>query len=513
LNPEEATAQVPETASFEAAWDASRAREDYARVAVDRVDSNPRAVAVRAHRALIGFTVLGDLASIASGTLLPALLRFPLGDLFTHAMRPLGVSFLALAALAWLAALSGRGAYWPGVTVARGRQAFQVATGAVLGWVLVQTLAFWLKQPVPLESRLVAGLSLPVTIVILCVFRLSLVRTLARRVYRRLGRGLLLVLGDTDRSRRIAHDLQANDRPGARPVLHVTLSSVDRDSAGLLVQDRDVGEVILDPDGRAASDVMEIAFACFDAGAQVRLASADPRMIVRRPERGGIVGFPPMCLRRFDLTGPDTILKRLVDVAGSAAGLLLLAPVFLALSLAVKLSSPGPALYKQERVGRQGRRFRMYKFRTMRDGNDSRAHEQYLRAHIREGRPAEVTERGVSIYKPRTDPRVTPIGAWLRKLSLDELPQLYNVLRGEMSLVGPRPCLPYEWGLYKRWQKRRLDITPGCTGLWQVTGRSRVRFEDMVILDLLYAHNSTLVSDLKLIAQTLPVMVQGKGAY
>jgi lipopolysaccharide/colanic/teichoic acid biosynthesis glycosyltransferase len=155
----------------------------------------------------------------------------------------------------------------------------------------------------------------------------------------------------------------------------------------------------------------------------------------------------------------------------------------------------------------------MYKFRTMRDGNDASEHQEYLRAHIREGRPAEITATGDRIYKPRKDPRVTPLGTWLRKLSLDELPQLYNVLRGEMSLVGPRPCLPYEWELYLPWQRRRLDVKPGCTGLWQVTGRSRVRFEDMVMLDLLYAHNSTLFGDLKLIAQTLPVMVQGKGAY
>jgi len=126
-----------------------------------------------------------------------------------------------------------------------------------------------------------------------------------------------------------------------------------------------------------------------------------------------------------------------------------------------------------------------------------------------------VTRRdsGIRIYKPRRDPRVTPLGAWLRKLSLDELPQLYNVLRGEMSLVGPRPCLPYEWDLYRSWQKRRLDVKPGCTGLWQVTGRSRVRFEDMVMLDLIYAHNSNLFQHLQLAAQTQLVMVQGKGAY
>jgi len=447
------------------------------------------------------------------GTFLPALLRYPAADLARMAGTPGGAFFVALSAMVWISSLSGRGAYWPNVTTSRSTQLFRVGTAALLAWAVVQALAFWLKQPLPFDSRLVAGLSLPATIAGLAAFRLLVVRPLARRVYPRLGKGLLLVLGDTPRSMRLARDLQKNDRPGSRPVVHYLLSTLDRDRAVSIVEDLEVGEVILDPDGRPGSEMMDLAFACFDAGAQVRLHSADPRLIVRRPESGGVGGFPPMRLRHFDLAGPETVVKRLVDLAGASAGLVLLAPIFAMLALAVKITSKGPVIYRSDRVGRHGLRFRMYKFRTMRDGNDSREHEQYLRAHIREGRPAEITEAGDRIYKPRKDPRVTPVGAWLRKLSLDELPQLYNVLRGEMSLVGPRPCLPYEWELYMPWQRRRLDVKPGCTGLWQVTGRSRVRFEDMVMLDLLYAHNSTLFGDLKLIAQTLPVMAQGKGAY
>jgi exopolysaccharide biosynthesis polyprenyl glycosylphosphotransferase len=453
------------------------------------------------------------LSAVFLGTALPALLRYSWADIARLPATTGGILFLIFAAMAWIASLSGRGAYWPHVTVSRATQLFRVASAAVLAWAVVQTLAFWLKQLVPFDSRLVAGLSLPATIATLALFRLVLIRPLARRVYPRLGRGLLLVLGDTPRSMRLARDLQKADRPGARPVVHYLLSTLDAERAAAIVEDLDVGEVILDPDGRPGSEMMELAFSCFDAGAQVRLHSADPRMIVRRPESGGVGGFPPMRLRRFDRSGPETLVKRFVDVVGAAAGLMLLAPLFAVLAIAVRATSPGPAIYRSERVGRHGRRFRMYKFRTMRDGNDPRAHEQYLKAHIREGRPAEITDSGIRIYKPRRDPRVTPLGAWLRKLSLDELPQLYNVLRGEMSLVGPRPCLPYEWDLYRSWQKRRLDVKPGCTGLWQVTGRSRVRFEDMVMLDLIYAHNSNLFGDLKLIAQTLPVMVQGKGAY
>jgi exopolysaccharide biosynthesis polyprenyl glycosylphosphotransferase len=453
------------------------------------------------------------MAAVLLGSFLPALLRYTSGDFARMVDSAGGLVFVLLSAMVWIGSLSGRGAYWPNVTISRGSQLFRVGTAAALAWAVVEALAFWLKQPIPFESRLVAGLSLPATIVALSAFRLLLVRPLARRVYPRLGRGLLLVLGDTPRSIRLARDLQKSDRHGARPVVHYLLSTLDRERISATVEDLDVGEVILDPDGRPGSEMMDLAFACFDAGAQVRLWSADPRMILRRSESGGVGGFPPMRLRRFDLAGPETMVKRLVDLVGAAFGLVLLAPLLAVMAVAVRATSPGPAIFRSERVGRYGRRFRMYKFRTMRDGNDSRAHERYLRAHIRDGRPAEITESGVRIYKPRNDPRVTPLGAWLRKLSLDELPQLYNVLRGDMSLVGPRPCLPYEWNLYQPWQRRRLDVKPGCTGLWQVTGRSRVRFEDMVMLDLVYAHNSTLLGDFKLIAQTIPVMVQGKGAY
>jgi lipopolysaccharide/colanic/teichoic acid biosynthesis glycosyltransferase len=241
--------------------------------------------------------------------------------------------------------------------------------------------------------------------------------------------------------------------------------------------------------------------------------SAETRMIVRRPENGGIGGLPLMRLRHFHLGGPEIFLKRLVDLVGAGIGIVILSPFLALIAMAVKLSSPGPVIYRQERVGRRGAPFMMFKFRTMKDGNDGQANRDYLRSFIREGRPAEIKEDGTMIFKPPRDPRVTALGVWLRKLSLDELPQLYNVLLGDMSLVGPRPCLQYEWELYEPWQRRRLDVLPGCTGLWQVTGRSRVRFEDMVILDLYYAHHGTLLSDVRLIAQTIPVMAQGRGAY
>lgn len=475
-----------------------------------RTHGNERSVI--AHRAFVVISLLGDLAVILLGTALPALLRFNPEQLLAVPRSAEGAAFLGIGAVVWIALLSARGAYWPSVMVSRMYQALRVAGAGAVAWVIVQLLAFWLKVPIPLESRLVVALSFPATILGIAVYRLLVVRTLARRVYGRQCSGPVLVMGESERSMQIADEVERRDQR-RRKVSHHSISSMTPGRAASLVDEREAGEVIIDPDTRPPGEVLNIAFACLDAGAEVRLMSAESRMIVRRPENGGIGGLPLMRLRRFDLAGPEVFLKRFLDLAGAGIGLIVLSPFLAVIGLAVRLSSPGPVIYRQERVGRRGSPFMMFKFRTMNDGNDGQVNRDYLRSFIREGRPAEVTEDGTMIFKPPRDPRVTALGVWLRRLSIDELPQLYNVLLGDMSLVGPRPCMPYEWELYEPWQRRRLDVMPGCTGLWQVTGRSRVRFEDMVILDLYYAHHGTLLSDLRLIAQTIPVMAQGRGAY
>lgn len=204
--------------------------------------------------------------------------------------------------------------------------------------------------------------------------------------------------------------------------------------------------------------------------------------------------------------------KRALDVAGAFVGGVVLSPVFLVAAVLVKLSSPGPVLFRQKRVGKNGREFTFYKFRSMVGGDDSK-HREYLKEFMENGREAAVDRRGRKVYKIVDDPRITPFGRFLRRTSLDEFPQLINVIKGDMSLVGPRPCLPYEWALYEDWQRERLTVTPGLTGLWQVTGRSNVSFHEMVILDLFYIANWSFWRDLKLLFQTVPVIVLGRGAH
>jgi len=198
--------------------------------------------------------------------------------------------------------------------------------------------------------------------------------------------------------------------------------------------------------------------------------------------------------------------KRRFDLVIASALLAMLSPLIACLALLVRLDSPGPALYRQERVGRHGHRFRIWKFRSMYVNSDPAPHHQLAAAWFK----ADDSVRG---YKSRRDPRVTRMGRFLRRTSLDELPQLINVLGGEMSLVGPRPAIPYELAYYAPAYFDRQKLLPGITGLWQVLGRTNIPFEEMIKLDYLYVTNWSLWGDVKLLCRTLPVVLQRRGAY
>jgi lipopolysaccharide/colanic/teichoic acid biosynthesis glycosyltransferase len=203
-------------------------------------------------------------------------------------------------------------------------------------------------------------------------------------------------------------------------------------------------------------------------------------------------------------------LKRLIDVAGASVALAAFAPAWAAIAAAIKLTSPGPVLFRQTRLGEDGEPFTFLKFRSMRVDADDRIHREYVAEYLRGRASGEVDGR--LYFKLRQDPRITTVGRFLRRTSLDEIPQLLNVLRGEMSLVGPRPPLPYEVAQYDPWHLGRLAAIPGITGYWQVYGRSRVSFDDMVRMDIDYIARASIWLDLKLMILTVPAMLCGEGA-
>jgi exopolysaccharide biosynthesis polyprenyl glycosylphosphotransferase len=213
-------------------------------------------------------------------------------------------------------------------------------------------------------------------------------------------------------------------------------------------------------------------------------------------------GIPLMGLHETRLPRTARLLKRAQDVLLSVLAMVLLAPFLAVVALLIRLDSPGPALFRQRRVGEGGRLFDIYKFRSMRMGAEEE--QPLLRQH---------NEASGPLFKIRADPRLTRTGRWLRRLSVDELPQLFNVLRGEMSWVGPRPGLPSEVAEYQPWHRQRLEVPPGITGLWQVSGRSELTFDEMCLLDIYYIENWSLALDLIILLRTIPRVLFAQGAY
>ncbi len=215
-----------------------------------------------------------------------------------------------------------------------------------------------------------------------------------------------------------------------------------------------------------------------------------------------INGIPLISIKRTALTGLNLAVKRIFDVVVTTLALIGSAPIWLLVALAIKIDSPGPVLFKQPRAGRNGRPFTVYKFRSMTYDAESVLEELRDR-----------NEASGPMFKIRDDPRRTRVGRFIREFSLDELPQMINVLRGEMSWVGPRPALLAEVAQYKDWHRRRLEVQPGITGLWQVSGRSDLTFDEMVMLDVYYAENWCMALDLRILLRTVPQVLFGEGAY
>ena len=276
-----------------------------------------------------------------------------------------------------------------------------------------------------------------------------------------------------------------------------------------------LGVVLPDAAGEHWRSIVRSALARrVDPGTLARLSIRTYRFAPGRHEPTGPEGIrelrPPVAA--FHKEQPRGYrMKRPLDVAGSAVLLLLLVPVFLLVAVLVKLTSPGPVFFRQTRVGQGGRHFTMLKFRTMRVDADEALHHEFATRFIRSS--ADMCRDGRAVFKITNDPRVTPIGRFLRETSLDELPQFWNVLRGDMSLVGPRPPLPYEVEHYRAWHWHRvLHAKPGLTGLWQVVGRSRTTFDEMVRLDLRYARTCSLRTDLGILLATPAAVVSRSGA-
>jgi len=322
----------------------------------------------------------------------------------------------------------------------------------------------------------------------------------------------LLIVGMSDSARAIADSVDRNRYWGFKIAGFLTDSAEDEqvgdhpvlgrvEELGDLVENLAIDEVIFalrhpDPerDGRLLNSLQEL-------GINARFAVSPFPEAVNRPQVGELDGVPLLTYSRIPRAQLPLLAKRLLDIVVSVVTLTLLSPLLLAIAGAIKLTSGGGVLFAQTRCGLNGRRFRLLKFRTM--VADAEASRQRL---------AHLNEMEGPVFKIRRDPRVTRVGAILRRFSLDELPQLLNVLKGEMSLVGPRPAIPEEVDQYQRWQRRRLSMRPGLTCLWQIGGRNQIDFERWMELDLEYIDNWSPLLDAKILAKTIPAVLSGRGA-
>jgi exopolysaccharide biosynthesis polyprenyl glycosylphosphotransferase len=370
-------------------------------------------------------------------------------------------------------------------------------------------LSFWSKASF---SRLWIGYSWVLALVLALISR----RLWHREIRRSWARGELtfdtLIVGTNSEAEHLA-DLLSNSKQGYRPLGFVATSNEPASGGPRvlgpigqlreMIRETGANCVFVAATAVQAADVKHVLKARRLDGIEIRVTANVPAMLATtRVTPRSVGGLMTLSINAVRLTRSQAIAKRTFDIAVSSVGLLLVWPVLLAVAIAIKLDDGGPVLFRQQRVGRHRQPFTLLKFRSMVKG-----------AELQLADLAARNEADGPLFKLRDDPRITRVGRLLRRYSLDELPQLFNVLKGEMSLVGPRPPLPDEVARYEDWQFDRLEVRPGITGLWQVSGRSELSFDEYVQLDLFYIENWSLAYDLFMVVKTVPMLLSPKGAY
>lgn len=429
--------------------------------------------------------------------------------------------FFGLVAAGFLFIFQSNNLYKHHIIVSHSAQIVAILKSLFYGTLVLIVLSFTFKVPQIYESRVYVLFFLVNVVVFFIIVRVIFLRELYLRFGKtRLLRRNLLIIGAGKSGRLLATKVLFEDAigvrlfgfiddaepVGSRIIQEYCVIGTVSDLPALVVM-HSIREVIIAIDNIEYNRLVEIVEVCQGLNITTKVASELFNIVPKKMETE-LYGNTPVVDANVKLdTKTSIVLKRIFDFVIALTGLIIFSPFFLLLALIIKLSSKGPIFYTHERIGFKGKPFQFYKFRSMTQvKGDDEDRKKLMVDFIKNGKTQETSSTKIINHA-----RVTWIGNLIRKFSLDEFPQLINVVKGNMSLVGPRPCLPYEYEQFEEWQKKRHDVLPGCTGVWQVFGRGEVSFKDSVILDLYYINNLSPWLDLQLLIKTIPVLVFGKG--
>ncbi|MEJ7623562.1 MAG: sugar transferase [Pyrinomonadaceae bacterium] len=465
-----------------------------------------------------------DYILLISAWVAAILVRFwgvPIIDLLSRPLVRTQAALILVYSVVWIVIFQHFNLYKLNFFMSFGEQVIAISKSLLYGLLGLILITFIFKRLDFVESRIVLALFVLLSLVAITAFRTLVFRRLfAFASQKKIVRRKVLIIGRDRTAKMVAAQVAVNDTHGfdvvgfvnedlpADEIVFEDLRNVGKLSdIDALVRRYEIDEIIVAESDVTHQSLLDIIDQAQKTPAEVRLVSELYNIIPEKVLVEKYLGVPVVKMPQNYENGLFSVYKRVFDVAVTLIGGVFLLIPFILIALAIKLTSPGAVFFSHTRIGKDCRPFQFHKFRTMYAGNDDSSHRAFVSEFIQAKAGDQV------VKKIEDDTRVTKIGRFLRKTSLDELPQLLNVLKGEMSLVGPRPCMPYELEQYEKWHRRRLSVIPGCTGLWQVAGRSAVDFNDMVILDLYYIDNMSPLFDLRIIFRTLPVMLLAKGGH
>ena len=424
-----------------------------------------------------------------------------------------------LLSLLYIVIFQYNGLYRINIIITRAAHLARIMKAIYYGALNIVLISLLIEPAAVLDSRLIIFVSVLIVIPALYLFRAEILRYILIRFSGTSFKRNVIIVGDGKAGKMLATKLMYENPIGLNILGFVDDHKVLNEEVVIgkkvignlnelenIIDKYDVDELLIAEDDEDNEKVLDVIDLCKSLNVNVRVTSELFDIVARKVSTEKYADIPVIDVSSHYNNAITIGMKRTFDLVASTIALILLSPVMLVITILIKLTSPGSILFKQTRVGRHGKTFQFYKFRSMTDIDGEDEDRKKLMLDFMNNGNGETDTKVINSN------RVTWVGNIIRKSSLDELPQLFNVLRGEMSLVGPRPCLPYEYENYDEWQKRRVSVIPGCTGVWQVWGRSSVSFNESVVLDLYYINNMSPWFDLQLIYQTIPAMLTARGA-